>query len=413
MSQSLEERSPIPTVKLVTRAFMRNPHPALRSLREAPRPVAPIVKNGLRMWLVTRYDDVRRVLVDRSFERDMSKRIRHSAHAVVRPKRAALLPRGLRRGVLDRDGEDHRRLRGLIQGHFRPDRVIQLQPRIQEVTDELLDVLPRDEAVDLMAGFARPLATTIIAEVVGVPPGARQGFPRWESSIFTGTTKDEIESAGRNIYEFCKRLLARKRAEPGPDVATTLAQAQRDGKLDEDEAASTLTNLLIGAMESFSAIGNGVALLLTHRDQLTKLLGDMRLLPGCVEEVLRYESPFVMLGPRFGSQDLELEGVTIPAGEVIALCPAAANRDPRQFSNPDAFDITRHPNPHLTYGPGEHHCIGMHLSRLEISVALESFFRRFPQSRLARPWEDLAWRPGAYLRRLDSLPVVLEADADA
>ena len=118
----------------------------------------------------------------------------------------------------------------------------------------------------------------------------------------------------------------------------------------------------------------------------------MELLPDCVEEILRYESPFRLLGPRFATKELELEGVAIPAGEVIAPCPAAANRDPRQFSDPDSFDITRHPNPHLSFGPGPHHCTSMHLSRLQISVALERFLTRFPNSRLTVSWEELAWR---------------------
>ena len=158
-------------MKLVTRAFMRDPYPALRSLREGSQPAVPIVRNGLRQWVVTRYDDVRRVLVDRSFGKDLAKGFRNSQQAIVRGS-PALLPREVRRGGLDRDGADHRRLRSLIQEPFRPTGW-PAPATDQALADQLLDALPLGEPVDLAERFARPLATTSIAEVVGVPPEER------------------------------------------------------------------------------------------------------------------------------------------------------------------------------------------------------------------------------------------------
>src|SRR5205823_5980143 len=134
---------------------------------------------------------------------------------------------------------------------------------------------------------------------LGVPTEERKSFPEWDKSIFTGTSKEEITAAGRAIYAFCLKVIQTKLSRPADDPLTRLAQAQSDGKLDRDEAASTLANLLIGGMEASTAIGAGIALLLTHRDTLAKLRADQQRLPGCVEEILRYESPFRVLGPRF------------------------------------------------------------------------------------------------------------------
>lgn len=395
-------------VKLVTRAFMRDPYPALKALRDGFPAAAPIIRNGFRMWVVTRYADVRRVMADRSMQRDVAKRMDRSDATLVRPQQAALLPIGFRRGVIDRDGDDHERLRALVDDEFRLNRTEELRPHTQQLANELLDALPVGEPVDLVTGFTRPLAATVISELVGIPEHERDGFPDWENSILTGTSREEITDAGEQMYALCNRMIELKRAQPADDIGTRLVRAQRDGKLSEDEASSTLGNLLIGGMEASTTIGTGIALLLAHREQLSLLRADMRLLPGCVEEILRYEGPFRLLGPRFHDEPLELEGVAIPAGELIALCPAAANRDPRKFSDPDTFDITRRPNPHLAFGSGPHHCLGVHLGRMQTRVGLEAFFARFPDSRLDITWDELPWRPGAYQRRLASLPVVLE-----
>ena len=403
----------MPLMKLVTHAFMRNPYPALHSLREASPPVAPIVANGFRQWVVTRHGDVRRVLGDRSFRRDVRERLQGSNKTLVAPERAALLSTAFRRGLIDRDDADHDRLRTAVSGDLTLARAEELLPRIREVAGNLLDDLPLGEPVDLVGRYTRPLSATIISEVVGVPPHERQRFPDWENSLLTGTSREEIVAGGEELYALCKRVLEIKRHEPQDDVATRLVRAQEDGCLDADEAASTLGNLIIGGMEPSTAIGTGIALLLTHTDQLTELLADFRLLPRCVEEIVRFDGPFRILGPRFADQELGVDGLTIPPGELIALCPAAANRDPRRFSDPDTFDIARHPNPHLGFGYGSHHCIGVHLGRHETAAGLEAFLTHFSERRLAVAWEELSWRPGYGFRRLASLPVVLGDRADA
>jgi len=387
---------------------MRDPYPVLRTLLDDERAALPTVLNGFRMWVVTRHADSRRVLSDRTFEKDIASHIREvAAHSMVRPDRAAKLPRAIRRGVLDRDGADHRRLRDLLSDDFRPPSVERLRARVEQLSDALLGDLPARAVADIVGQLARPLATAVVSELLGVPAEDRHEFPDWENAIFTGTSPEEVEQGGRSILALCGRLIELKRAEPGDDLLTRLVVAHDQGKLDDDELASTVANVLIGGMEASTPIGSGVALLLSHRDQLARVLEDPTMLPPCVEEILRYESPFRIFAPRFSGEPLELEGVTIPRGELIAVCPAAANRDPRHYPDPDAFEIDRRTLGHLAFGHGPHHCIGIHLARLEASIALQRFLERFPDSRLAVRWEDLSWRPGAFMRRLDSLPVVL------
>jgi acyl-CoA synthetase (AMP-forming)/AMP-acid ligase II/cytochrome P450 len=396
-----------PLVKLITRDFMQDPYPALRSLRES-HAAAPIVANGFRMWVITRYDDVRRILRDRSYEKDFVKNARElTARSMVRPDRAARLPRRLRCGMLDRDGTDHRRLRDLLSNDFLPERVVELEPMIEAATDDLLDGLSAHESADLVAEFARPLSATVISELLGVPAEERAEFPLWENSIFTGTSPDEIYQAGRWMDRFCREMIALKRVEPAEDIFTKLVRAADAGALDEDELASTFANLLIGGLEPSTVIASGVLTLLRHPSQLALLVDNPKLLPVCVEEVLRYESPFRLMAPRYADKPLHLEGGTVPAGELVTACPAAANRDPRRFSDPETFDICRPAQPHLSFGQGPHYCLGVHLGRLEVAVALNRFLSRFPAARLAIPFAEVKWRPGAFMRRLASLPVHL------
>lgn len=402
----------IETVRLVTREYMRDPYAALSAVREASPSTVPIVANGWRQWIICRYDDVQRVLSDRSVERELGKRLQSVSNSLVRPEKYARLPDSLRQGVIDRDGDDHTRLRALISDEFQHERATGFRPIIQEFADQLLDELPLGGTTDLIEWFAHPLAAAVIAKIVGIPPADRHKFPQWWSSIHTGTTVAEVESAARQMQTFCREMIEFKRARPGDDVITCLIQGTCDGQLSEDEATSTLANLLIGGMESATLIANSLVLLLTHRDQLVKLQADMRLLPNCIEEALRYESPFRLFGPRVASKELFVDGTIIPAGELIALCPAAANRDPRRFEDPDIFDITRERNPHLAFGYGMHYCLGVHVARLEASIGLASFLGRFPKSELAISWQDLRWQPGPHQRQLHSLPVYLHREVN-
>jgi cytochrome P450 len=392
-------------VKLLTKEFRRDPYPTLASLQESGA-LSEAEVGGFRMWVLTRYADVRGMLGDPSFRKDVvAERRALVERSMTDSSHRARLPHRSRRSMLDRDGADHRRLRAPLQGLFNAAKVEQLRPRVEEVTAELLDGFSAGDRVDLIADFARPLVTTIISEVMGVPEHERDGFPIWETEMLTGPSIPRIEEGGRQLYELALRLIEYKRAHPGDDVYTELLGLHDDGTWDFDELASTFLMLLIGGSEPTSLFGNGALLLLTHADQLAAVVADPSLFENCVEEVLRYETPFRMMPPRFSECPVQIGDRTLPAGELVIASSAAANRDPERFPSPDSFDVRRDTRGHLGFGHGPHRCLGAELGRLETTVALRALFTRFPDTSLV-PGEP-SWRAGVFMRRLDNLPVVL------
>lgn len=406
---AVEDRFP-ELVRLITRAFMQDPYPALAALREG-RAATPIENNGLRMWVVGRYEDAREVLADTSLCKDLVvKRKEILQQSLVRAERRPRLPLEIRRNMLDRDEPDHSRLRGLLAKSFTSAKIERLRPKIERLVDELLSDLPTGRPIDLMKEFARPLSVTIIADLLGVPAEDRDDFPTWENDILTSPDLPEIEQAGIALVEFAGKLLDRKRIDPGDDLISGLLADHARGALDDIELISMITLMLIAGMEPGSALGNGVFTLLRHPGQLDALIADPALLPGCVDEILRYESPFRMLTPRFSDCPVHLGDTTIPANELILVSVAAANRDPARFKDPERFDITRTTKGHLGFGRGNHRCLGAQLGWMELEIALEALFERFPNIALAVPEPDVTWRTGMFMRRLDTLPVMLDGD---
>ncbi|WP_280442696.1 cytochrome P450 family protein [Nocardia brasiliensis] len=396
-------------VKLITRNFMQDPYSDLAEIRRA-RAATPIENNGLRMWVVGRYDDARTVLADQGLRKDLVlKRREILAQSLVRPERRPRLPVEIRRNMLDRDEPDHTRLRGLLASSFTTAKAELLRPKLEQLVTELLDRLPLDRPVELIGEFIRPLAVTVIADLLGVPSDDRGQFPNWENDILTSPDLPEIEQAGAALVSFARKLIARKDIEPADDLLTGLVTDHRQGVLDDAELVSMVTLMLIAGMEPGSAIANGVFTLLQHPDQWEKLVAEPALLPGCVDEILRFESPFRMLTPRFSDCPMQLGEVTIPANELILVSVAAANRDPAKFPDPDNFDITRTTRGHLGFGRGNHRCLGAHLGVLEMQIALEGLRSRFPNMALAVPVSDVSWRPGMFMRRLFTLPVRLDS----
>ncbi|TWP50853.1 cytochrome P450 [Lentzea tibetensis] len=396
-------------MKLLNRAFMHDPYPSLAEMRESCAAV-PVENGGFRMWVLTRYEDARAVLADPSLHRDLVKH-RHEVvkQNLVNGERKPKLPRELRRSMLDQDGEDHRRLRGLVSGFFSPSRLKAARPRVEEVARGLLDAIPSGE-VDLIEAYARPLPVILQSELLGVPVDAQDRFPLWETAILTAPTKEEVEDAGRQLHAFAREIIELKRAEPADDLFTTLVRAGDEGVLAEMEVISMITLLLIAGLEPTSVIGSGVLTLVQHPEQLARLRADRSLLPGTIDEVLRYETPFRMLTPRYLDHPLELADVTIPAGELILVSTGAANRDPAKYAEPDRFDVARCPKGHLGFSHGNHRCLGAELGRMQTTVALDVLLDTFPSIELAVAAEDVRWRPGMFMRRLDTLPVKLSRD---
>ena len=395
---------------LTSPAFYANPYPLYHQLR-GEQPV--FWSEALGGWLLTRYDDVHATLRDTEHFSSRGRMLSVLNHLPDEERaRLRLFEEHFTVGLISADPPDHTRLRGLISKAFTPRTIEGLRPRIQALVDELLDQAVERGEMDLIRDFAYPLPATVIAELLGAPPEARDRFKVWTEQIlsFQGTgrvTVDVLEKSQRGLHEmrdFLAALLDERRRRPQGDLLSRMVAAEAEGdKLTSDELLTTCVTLLTAGHETTTnLIGNGLYTLLRHPDQLHQLREQVNLMPGAIEEMLRYESP-LQRNPRRVAEDVELHGQTLRRGDYVLQILGSANRDPARFPAPDQFDITRQPNPHVAFGFGVHFCLGAPLARLEAPIAIETILRRLPQLRLAT--ESVQWHEHGLLRGLQSLPV--------
>lgn len=394
-------------------AFRAGAHPAYAALRERA-PVAHVPgPQGLSSYVVvTGYDQALEVLTDRRFLLDPEN--------VFTPEEMTELgwvETPLDRNLLNLDPPDHTRLRRLVQQAFTPKFVAGLRPRIEQVAEGLLDGIEADSRAsgqreaDLITAFAFPLPLVVIAEMLGVPEGARDHFRDWSDAVVSlaNPTQPEASTLAKMgaFAAYCRGLFAEKRRAPGDDLISGLIRAEdEDGKLSEQELLSMVLLLIVAGHETtVNLVGSGTLALFEHPAQLDRLKGDPALLKPAIEELLRFYSPVENSITRWLGDETELGGETIARGEPVIAVLAAANRDPARFADPDRLDLGRGENRHLAFGKGIHMCLGAPLARLEGEVALGALLRRFPELRLAVPREELAWRPNFLLRGLERLPV--------
>jgi cytochrome P450 len=373
----------------------------------AAAPVHRIVlPSGKPAWLITGYDEVRRALHDPRLVKNES--------ALTILSRDQLSPETLAAmgsHMLNRNPPDHTRLRGLVTAAFTRRRIEQLTPRIQQITDELLDAMANEAQIDLIDSFALPLPITVICELIGVPAEDRSDFHEWSTTIVAGVQADPdaYSAAATAMVRYLQELLTVKRAAPADDLLSALV-AVHDGedRLSEDELTSMMYLVLIAGHETtVNLIGNGMLALLTHPEQLALLRAQPHRLPDAIEELLRFDGPVQVATFRLAAERVDIGGITIPAGELVVAGLLAANRNPACTAQPDTLDVTRTGNPHLAFGHGIHHCLGAPLARLEGRIALGALLTRFPRLRLAVPAEQLTWRPNVLINGLDALPVIL------
>ena len=365
-----------------------------------------VLPTGQPAWLITGYEEARQALHDPRLV------MSEAALATLSPDQ--LMPdtlAALGSHMLNRNPPDHTRLRRLVTATFTRRRIEQLAPRIQKITDELLDAIDTAAQADLIASFALPLPITVICELLGVPADRRAEFHDWSTTIMAGALAkpDTYRLATTAMLRHLRELLKVKRAAPADDLLSALVDV-RDGqdRLSEDELTSMVFVILVAGHETtVNLIGNGVHALLTHPEQLALLRAQPDRLPQAIEELLRFDGPVQVGTLRFTAEPVDIGGVTIPAGEIVVPGLLAANRDPACTAQPDALDITREDNPHLAFGHGIHHCLGAPLARLEGRITLGTLLARFPRLRLAVPAEQLTWRPSVLLNSLDELPVML------
>ncbi|MFI1792510.1 cytochrome P450 [Streptomyces olivaceoviridis] len=311
--------------------------------------------------------------------------------------------------MLEADPPEHTRLRRLVSGAFSPKRTAGMEPRITEIADRLVDAMPPSGELDLVEAFTAPLPVAVIAELLGIPEADRQDFRRWTTLAFQ-VGHPEYASAVASLHGFLRGLADDKRRAPGDDLMSALVAArdEDDGRLSQDELAGTAALLVVAGHETtVNLLGNAVLALLQHPGQLRLLREDLGLLPDAIEEFLRYDTSVERTTNRYAAEDLELGGVRIPRGGVVAVALASASRAAPLpgGGDPDVLDITRPAARHLSFGHGIHHCLGAPLARLEARVALRTLLARVPHLELAVPADSLDWFPAGMVRGVLSLPV--------
>ncbi len=382
--------------------YAANPHPALAELRQAG-PVHRVTSAaGIPFWMVTRWDEARQVLTDPSLSKQQP------VDQLPPELRSALATQ-----MLLRDPPDHTRLRRLVSAAFTARRTQALRPRIERITDRLLDELATASEPDLIDRFAVPLPLEVICELLGVPGTERAPFHAWSNVIIgsAGGPAAMVEAMSE-IVAYFRDLLARKRAQPVDDLLGALLTVVDEGdRLSDDELVGMALLLLVAGHETTAnLIGNAVHLLCRQPAQRERVLNDPGLLPAVVEEVLRMASPAATSTYRVTTRPITLGDTLIPAGEQVLISLLAVNRDPRRFTDPETFDPARGDGGHLAFGHGIHFCLGAPLARLEAQIALTRLFARYPGIRLAVPPEELCWRTGLLMHGLDTLPVRLRTE---
>jgi cytochrome P450 len=388
--------------------YREDPHAVLDDLR-ARCPVHRDEASG--SFILTRYNDVRPLVSDRSLWRDP---IRAEQAAVMSRRFVDDLETETNRGettsILMLDNPDHERIRQpLAQALYA--RVAKFRPEIERIVAEALDAIDTTQPFDLMSAFCVPVPVDAIASILGVDRERLSDFREWSEGVIQGLNpfRNEaetarMEAAGPALSAYFTETIAARRAEPRDDLISDMARLQAEGApLSDIEVQINLTALLIGGnLTTTDLIGNGVRLLLKNPAELAKLRADLGIINAVVEEILRYEPPVDITG-RIASSDMEVGGCPVKASQSMTFSLRAANRDPEVFDDPHRFDVSRKHRPHMAFGGGAHICIGAPLARLEAQVALVKLFERFPHLALAEPGEPPVWRTLPFFRGLERL----------
>jgi cytochrome P450 len=355
--------------------YAGDPYPTYRELRAT----SPVCWNDVtNFWALLKYEDIRFV--------SSNPALFSSTKGVTIPD--PHVPSPVQPGsLIFTDPPRHRQLRKLINSGFTRRRVAVLEPKIREIVGGILDGVEPDSVHEFAEEIAAPLPTRMIAELIGAPPDDWEQFRAW-SDAATGTADPEIELdplvAMGQLFEYFQKLIAARRTEARDDLLSVLAGAEIDGHrlTDEDLLNFAFLLLVAGNETTRNLIALGTLALIAHPDQRRLLIEDRSLIPGAVEEMLRWNSPVVHMA-RTATTDVEIRGQLIAEGDTVVMLYGSANRDEDIFgADSEEFKVTRHPNPHIAFGCGEHSCVGAQLARLEASVMFDELLRRFPRLEL-------------------------------
>ena len=396
---------------LLTPKFMANPYPYYQQLREE-NPV--FWSQRLRAWIISRYADVEPALHDRRL--NSGDRVAAILDELPKSERKAFQPLvdHLTKWLGFTDPPDHDRLRRLIGLAFTPRMMEDLRPTIQAIADDLLDDVVGQDQFDVVGALAFSQPFNVIMTMLGVREAERADFRRWSNAIghfisAGGISLERARNAQEGVFglrEYFHGLAERRRQQPQDDLLSALVALEDGGdSLTHNELISMCVQLLFAGHETTEgSIGLGMLALFRNPDQMKQLRDTPSLIKPAVEELLRYDTS-VQRQARVLSDDMEIDGHQLRKGQYLLVFIAAANRDPAKFTDPDRLDITRQPNPHVSFGFGLHYCIGRPLGRVELQVAFNTLLQRFPNLRL--PEQSLAYEKLLALRKLKSLVVAV------
>ena len=371
-------------------------------------PVCAAKVSIMNVTAVSRYDDCISLLKDPRFIRNRSVATGGGSRMPFpMPKSLSFLAQSM----IIEDDPEHQRLRGLVNQAFKPRAIEGISDRLERMSHDLIDGLPKEGVIDFQKEYAHPIPTVVIRELMGLREDEMPGFAYLMSSLSNGLTGFAVAKtilwSLPKATKFVRAIIERKRKEPGDDVLTGLIEAETDGeRLTEEELISFVFLLVVAGFETtVHLITNGARALLEHPEQMARLRATPDLMDSAVEEMLRYAGPIHGTKMNYASEDVEWHGVTIKQGTPVIPALGAANRDPRAFDNPDTFDVGRTPNRHLSFSHGAHFCLGAQLARMETRIAFQTWLERIPNFELAVPFDNLELQAMPFWHRHKGLPV--------
>ncbi len=358
--------------------------------------------DGRPAWVVTRHETARKLLADPRLSADRT----NEDFPATSPRFQSI--RGSRRSFISMDPPEHGPKRRMLISDFAVRRVQGMRPDIERIVHGFIDeMLAAGPPVDLVSRFALPVPSMVICQLLGVPYADHELFQDASRRLLQSTTAADSAAARDDLVDYLDGLITRLQAQPRPGLLSNLIGEQlANGEIDRDELISTALLLLVAGHETTASMTSlSVITLLAHPDQHAALRADPGLIPGAVEELLRYLAIADIAGGRIAMADIEIDGQLIRAGEGVIVTNSIANRDSSVFQDPDAFDVHRSARHHIAFGYGVHQCLGQNLARLELEVIIKALFDRIPTLHIAVPVEQLTLRPGTTIQGVNELPV--------
>jgi cytochrome P450 len=361
---------------------------------------------GQPVWLVTGHEYVRRILIDPRISSDRMHPNFPSPVLVTQEMKARSANFG--ESLLNADPPEHTDRRRMLITEFTVRKVAALRPRIQQIVDERIDaMLAGDRPADLFADLALPVPSLVICELLGVPYADRTFFQGRTKKLLARTTPpQERQATSVELLDYFDKLVTSKQGSPTDDLLGRLLERNAETEVFSHELLVGLATLLLiaGHETTSNVISLGTLALLQHPEQLARLTADESLIPSAIEEMLRFLN-IVEAGFRVATEDIEIEGTVIKAGDGVIAIAGTANRDDGAFDRPDDFDVSRGARHHVAFGYGIHQCLGQNLARMELDIVFRTLFRRIPGLRMAVPVSEVPFKDDSVIYGVHALPV--------